>query len=165
MQIIVSDYYYLVTCISAASDIMRIELKLREEIQKDYLQKLKEIENKYEKSCTFNKELYKEQSEKFRMQEMKYRDQLGIVLAECAQKIKTLESDRQEVLKKYNVVQENFENFKQHVNASEEAYKRIIKESQVNLQVSEKYMMSICIFNIIILETNTSVEELVQKIR
>lgn len=122
--------------ISAKGDILKIELKLREEIQKDYLQKLKEIEIKYEKSCIFNKELYKEQTKKFRIQENKYREQLGIVLSECAQKIETLEHYKEELLRENGLIRSCFEDYKQHISASEEAYKRIIKESQMELQVS-----------------------------
>lgn len=131
---------------AADVDIMRIELNLREEIQKDYIQKLKEIEKRYEKSSAFNKDLVKEQSNKLKIQENKYREQLGLVLTECAQKLKILEEDRKDLLRKYNLIQENFSNYKQHVAASEEAYKRIITDSQSEIQVSTLSWL-ICLFN------------------
>lgn len=117
-------------------DLLKIECKLREELQKEYRQKLKEIEMKYEKSSSCNKQLFKEQAEKLKNQENKFREQFSLVLAECAQKIKTLEDNNQDLLKKYNHVRGNFENYKEHVVASEEAYKKIIKDSQMEIQVN-----------------------------
>lgn len=70
-----------------------------------------------------------------KIQETKFREQLGMVLTECAQKMKALEDKKEDLLQKYSFIQQSFENYKQHVGASEEAYKRIIKESQTELQV------------------------------
>lgn len=121
---------------SAKFNLIKIECKLREEIQKDYLQKLKEIETKYEKSSACNKQLFKEQAEKLKNQEYKFREQFSLVLTECAEKIKVLEDNNQDLLKKYNHIKGNFENYKQHVAASEEAYKKVIRESQKEVQVN-----------------------------
>lgn len=91
---------------------------------------------KYEKSSACNKQLFKEQAEKLKNQENKFREQFSLVLTECAEKIKALEDNNQDLLKKYNHIKGNFENYKQHVAASEEAYKRLIKESQMEVQVN-----------------------------
>lgn len=119
----------------AEVDILSVELKLREELQNEYLVKLKDIEKRYEESCEFNQQLFKEQTEKLKSVENKCREQIVLVLTECSQKMKDLEEAKQNILKENSALKENFDYYKQHMAASEEACKRLLRKSQTKIQV------------------------------
>lgn len=116
-------------------DYLRIELKLREEIQQEYLQKIKEIEKNYQKSCVSQKDLYTELKEKLKKQESRYREQWALVLKECADKMKILEDERDESFRRLNILQVNFEQYKKKVSADEESYNKTLKDTRAEALV------------------------------
>ncbi|XP_056637763.1 putative leucine-rich repeat-containing protein DDB_G0290503 [Diorhabda sublineata] len=116
------------------ADILSIEIKLREEIQEEYFKRLKDVEEKYQKLYRSSKDVRKEQEEKLRIQENKFREHLAMVLRECTQKIKEYEEGNQDLIKQLRQFQGQNNEFKQLIQQKDASYTTLIKEIQSNSQ-------------------------------
>ncbi|KAJ8932781.1 hypothetical protein NQ314_014485 [Rhamnusium bicolor] len=128
----VCETEYFKKCLQA--EMLKNELKLREDLQQEYLIKLKDIEMKYQKACATTSDLYKEQVDKMNNRETQFREHLAKILAECAQKINKLENDKHDLTAQINYLQVEYNDYKQHVFANEERYKHIIKKIQLDAE-------------------------------
>ncbi|KAJ8913611.1 hypothetical protein NQ315_013433 [Exocentrus adspersus] len=116
-------------CVQA--EILKCELKLREDLQVEYLRKMRDIEKKYKKACSATNQLYEEQVEKMKNQETRYREYLARILAECAGKIDEFEKEKQTLLSRINSLQTEFANFKKRTHLTEEQYKQSVQQIQI----------------------------------
>lgn len=116
------------------ADILSIEIKIREEVQEEYFKRLKDVEEKYQKVYKSSKDVRKEQEEKLKLQENKFREHLSMVLRECTQKIKEYEEGNQELIKQLRQLQSQNNEFKQQILQKEISYSALIKEIQSNSQ-------------------------------
>ncbi|XP_072376275.1 uncharacterized protein [Diabrotica undecimpunctata] len=124
------------------ADMIAMEVKLREEIQDEYFTKMKEIENKYKQVYASSKDLCKEKVDKLKTQEMKFREDLATILGECTKKIKEYEQDREEIIKEYQDLQNQFEEYKILCVNKERNFKRTIEKFQHNSkQEAEKWRL------------------------
>lgn len=135
MDVYVSDCEdeHFKKCLQA--EILKSELKLREDLQLEYLRKMRDIEKKYKKACTTTNELYEEQLEKIKNQEVRYREHLAKILSECAQKINEFENQKQSLISQINYIQAEYVELKKHSLVSEENYKQLMKQIQTDAEV------------------------------
>ncbi|XP_050512964.1 putative autophagy-related protein 11 isoform X4 [Diabrotica virgifera virgifera] len=122
------------------ANMIAIEVKLREEIQEEYFTKLKEVENKYKQVYASSKDLRKEKVDQLKVQEMKFREDLATILGECTKKIKEYEQNKQEIVKQYQDLQNQFEQYKILCVNKERNFERTIEKFQLNSkQEAEKW--------------------------
>lgn len=117
------------------TEVLKSELKLREDLQLEYLRKMRDIEKKYKKTCSATNELYEEQLEKMKNQEVRYREHLAKILSECAQKINEMENEKQSLLSQIKYIQEEYVDLKKHTLAKEDYFKELIKQAQMDAEV------------------------------
>ncbi|XP_018574443.1 spindle pole body component 110, partial [Anoplophora glabripennis] len=117
-------------CLQA--EILKSELKLREDLQLEYLRKMRDIEKKYKQACSATNELYEEQLEKMKNQETRYREHLAKILSECAKKINEFENEKQSLISQINYVQAEYVDLKKHTLMNEESYKQLVKHIQTD---------------------------------
>lgn len=96
---------------------------------------MRDIERKYKKACTATNELYEEQLDKMKNQEVRYREHLANILSECAQRINEIENEKQSLLSQINYIQAEYADLKKHVAAKEENYRQLIKQAQMDTEV------------------------------
>nr|CAH7764250.1 unnamed protein product [Callosobruchus chinensis] len=112
-------------------DVLTLEIKLREEIQQEYQKNLNEVEKKYKKMTVTGRDIQKELSERTKEMQEKHREQLTVVLSECALKIKDLQEERQELLEKLEVFKAEFEKVQQQAMLKEDTYVKMIKVARL----------------------------------
>ncbi|KAJ8934718.1 hypothetical protein NQ318_004502 [Aromia moschata] len=128
----VNESEYFKKCLQA--EILKNELKLRDDLQQEYLRKIKEIEIKYQKVCITTTEVYKEQIDKFKNQEVRYREHLSKILAECAKKINEFENEKQDLIGQIHYLHEECDKYKRHMAAEEKNYTQIIRKIQMDAE-------------------------------
>ncbi|KAJ8984820.1 hypothetical protein NQ317_013019 [Molorchus minor] len=128
----VGDSEYFKNCLQA--EVLKNELKLRDDLQREYLNKIKDVEAKYHKVCSATAEGYKEEIEKLKKQEIQYREQLSKILAECARKIYEFENEKQQLVSQINYVRAEYNEFKKRVIVNEGNYRQLIKMLQTDAE-------------------------------
>nr|CAI5869358.1 unnamed protein product [Callosobruchus analis] len=125
-------------------DILKLEFKLREEIQKEYQKNLNEVEKKYKKMTVAGRDIQRELSERTKEMQDKHREQLTVVLSECALKIKDLQEEKQELLEKFEIFKAEFEKVQQQAVLKEDTYVKMIKvarlEGEKNAEEWKKWL-------------------------
>ncbi|VEN38732.1 unnamed protein product [Callosobruchus maculatus] len=125
-------------------DVLTLEFKLREEIQQEYQKNLNEVEKKYKKMTVSGRDIQRELSERTKEMQDKHREQLTVVLSECALKIKDLQEEKQELLEKLEVFKAEFEKIQQQAMLKEDTYVKMIKvarlEGEKNAEEWKKWL-------------------------
>ncbi|CAG9817152.1 unnamed protein product [Phaedon cochleariae] len=123
-------------------DVLTIEIKLREEIQKEYLKKLSDIEKKYKKVCASSNDLYKGQVEMMKNQEGKYREHIATIIRQCTHKIKELEKDKEDLIDRINILHNEFTESRKQMAVREENFRKILSQVKVeNKENEEKWKL------------------------
>lgn len=110
------------------ANMISLELKIREEIQKEYFDKLIEIEETYQKACNSSNALCKEKIHKLKNQESKFREHLSVISNECRKRIEEFETDREDLIKNINTLQNQFAEFKKYSKFREDNFRKLIED-------------------------------------
>ncbi|CAH2001744.1 unnamed protein product [Acanthoscelides obtectus] len=125
-------------------DVLTLEFKLREEIQQEYQKNLNEVEKKYKKMAASGRDIQKELSERTKELQEKHKEQLTVVLSECALKIKDLQEEKQDLLEKLEVLQAEFYKVQSEATLKEDTYVKLIKiarkEGEKNAEEWKKWL-------------------------
>lgn len=118
-------------------ELLKQELKLRDELQNEYREKLTEIESKYTSICKKNADLYTGQVEKTKTVDQQYREYLARILNECSQKVMQIEKDYEHISKQSELVKQENEDLKRHLRNVDEQYTVIVSKVEQQAQVRQ----------------------------
>ncbi|XP_060528147.1 early endosome antigen 1-like [Cylas formicarius] len=108
--------------IELQAELIKCELKLKDELQIEYQKRIRDIERQYQQSYHEKMELCKRQAEQLHEQDQRYREHLKLVMSECSKCTQELENEKLEIVERLNLLQDKFEKYKQSVVSNEEKY-------------------------------------------
>ncbi|CAH0555287.1 unnamed protein product [Brassicogethes aeneus] len=117
------------------TEIIKKELILHEEYQKEFSKKLNEIEKRY--MDTIN--VYKKELEKAKGQESVVRSQIGQLMNECGQKMIEMEVERNNYLEELKSLQKEYADLKDRTTKRETEYRMVVEGSINSAKKNEEH--------------------------
>ncbi|XP_050303802.1 myosin-11-like [Anthonomus grandis grandis] len=111
-------------------EIVKTELKIRDDLQLEYQKRIADIEKRYQKTFKEVTEVCKTQKVELEQQEKKFREYLKTVLTECENCTTKLENEKLELENQLQVMQSGFEKYKLAVTNQEQKYVNVLKKME-----------------------------------
>lgn len=121
------------------AQILKAELILRDRLQEEGLEKMQKIEEQYKNIIVQKNEMYNKEKEKWKNQEANYRRQFAAVLEECGKKMEELEKDNIILIRRINVLVNEYKVVKRNATRIEEQYSKAIAQHKKSIEVKLFY--------------------------
>ncbi|CAH1366958.1 unnamed protein product [Tenebrio molitor] len=131
-------------CLQA--QILKAELILRDRLQEEGLEKMQKIEEQYKNIIVQKNEMYNKEKEKWKNQEANYRRQFAAVLEECGKKMEELEKDNIILIRRINVLVNEYKVVKRNATRIEEQYSKAIAQHKKSIENMNKHWASLVEF-------------------
>jgi hypothetical protein len=121
------------------AQILKAALILRDRLQEEGLEKMQKIEEQYKNIIVQKNEMYNKEKEKWKNQEANYRRQFAAVLEECGKKMEELEKDNIILIRRINVLVNEYKVVKRNATRIEEQYSKAIAQHKKSIEVKPFY--------------------------
>ncbi|KAH1005207.1 hypothetical protein HUJ04_006236 [Dendroctonus ponderosae] len=144
-------------------EVMKCELRLRDDLQIEYQKRISDIEKRYKKTFKETTDMCKQQKLDLEQQDKKFREYLKVVLTECETYAAKLEKEKCDLASQLEAMKNDFAKYKASVSENEDKYLDLVRtaenKSQKNHEAWKEYSKTVVCGCLDIESTNKNVRD------